>query len=274
MNLKILRTALVIFSSCLSATASHGEQIVIKGSDTLGTLLIPEWVESFKRIDPDVRFNVSARGSTMGIDSLIHLGIDIAVSSRRAFPVEFSSAKARGIVLKPTIVCYDGVSVVVHKSNPVSELTLQDLEFIFSGAIDRWDDVNGLHQPIVLYARNPNSGTYSDFQTFAMNRRPYAMSCRKMISNEAILNEISNDPRGIGYVGLAFINNHPDIKVIPIDGVMPSVETVMDKTYPIWRPNFVYTDGRPRGVVAEFIKFMRSKHGQSIVEEVGFVPIQ
>jgi len=257
----------------LFTTASANEnRLVLKGSDTMGSLLVPRWVEGFQQENPEVAFETSARGSGMGIDSLIHLDIDIAVSSRRALPDEYSSARAKGVILKPTIVCWDGVSVVVNASNPVEDLSLAQLERIFSGEIGNWNAVSTVDGSITRYIRNSKSGTFYDFQTLAMNRRPYANSSQQQISNEAIVEKVAADPHGIGYVGLAF-TQHPGIKVVRVEGVLPSVETVHEKQYPISRPNFFYTDGTPRGSMAKFIDLVLSETGQSIVKSVGFVPL-
>src|SRR5207248_2352890 len=126
---------------------------------------------------------------------------------------------------------------------------------------------------ISIYTRNTSSGTYSEFKEMAMSKRDYATSAQKMAGNEQIAAEVSKNPNGVGYVGLAYTKAE-GIKVVPIDGTLPSVESVQKKSYPYARPTFFYTNGEPTGVVKEFIDFTVGPEGQKIVEQVGFVPIK
>jgi phosphate transport system substrate-binding protein len=94
-----------------------------------------------------------------------------------------------------------------------------------------------------------------------------------MAGNEQIAAEVSKNPNGVGYVGLAYINT-PGIKVIAIDGVLPSKETVLNKKYAYARPAFYYTNGEPSGEAAKFLAFTVSDEGQKIAEKIGFVPLK
>ena len=106
-----------------------------------------------------------------------------------------------------------------------------------------------------------------------MKKRDYAPDSQKMASNEQIASEVSKNPNGVGYVGLAY-TKASGIKVVEIDGVTPSKESVLGKTYPYARPTFYYTNGEPTGLAKQFIDFTVSNAGQKIVEQVGFVPIK
>jgi phosphate transport system substrate-binding protein len=103
-----------------------------------------------------------------------------------------------------------------------------------------------------------------------MKKRDYARSSQKMAGNEQIAAEVAKNANGIGYVGLAYIHAE-GIKVISINGVLPSKETVLSKKYPYARPTFYYTNGEPHGEAAKFIEFALSPEGQKIVEQVGFI---
>ncbi|MDQ6655130.1 MAG: phosphate-binding protein, partial [Verrucomicrobiota bacterium] len=96
---------------------------------------------------------------------------------------------------------------------------------------------------------------------------------QKLAGNEQIASEVANNPSGIGYVGLAY-SKAKGVKVLPIDGAIPSKESVLGKAYPYARPTFYYTDGEPTGLVKDFVDFTVSDAGQKIVEQVGFVPIK
>lgn len=258
------------FALALSLQAS--DKLVIKGSDTLGAKMVPQMAEEFKSQHPGVVFEIAAEGSTTGIAAIIDGTAEIGMSSRRAKSSEVTAARAKGVLMKPTIVSYDGMAVIVNESNPISELSLRKIQQIFTGDVQDWSAIGNQSGKISVYTRNTASGTYQDFKTLAMRKRDYAPSSQKMAGNEQIASEVANNPTGIGYVGLAYTHT-PGIKVISIDGILPSVETVNDKSYPLARPNFFYTNGPADGLAADFIDFVLSADGQKIVETVGFIPL-
>jgi phosphate transport system substrate-binding protein len=192
------------------------------------------------------------------------------MSSRRAKPTEMSAAQAKGVSMKPTIVAYDGIAVIVNAGNGITGLTKRQVEQIFAGDITDWSAVGGNAGKISIYTRNTSSGTYSDFKDLAMKKRDYASSSQKMAGNEQIASEVGKNPNGIGYVGLAYMEA-PGIKVVPIDGATPNRESVLSKKYPFARPTFYYTNGDATGEAAKFIEFTLSDEGQKIVTKVGFV---
>ena len=271
-----MKKILSILAALLCVSAAYGQKLVIKGSDTLGAKLVPQAAEAFKTTHPDVAFEIAAEGSTTGIAAITDGTAQIGMSSRRAKPVEISAALAKGVTMKPTIVAYDGMAVIVNESNPVTELTLRQVEQIFTGDVTDWTAVGGNPGKFSIYTRNTSSGTYSDWKELAMKKRDYASSSQKMAGNEQIAAEVAKNPNGIGYVGLAY-THAPGIRVVGIVGkdkiaVLPSNQTVQAKTYPYARPTFFYTNGEPSGLTAEFVDFMLGAEGQALVQKVGFVP--
>ena len=271
-----MKKLLSILAALLCVSAAYGQKLVIKGSDTLGAKLVPQAAEAFKTTHPDVAFEIAAEGSTTGIAAITDGTAQIGMSSRRAKPVEISAALAKGVTMKPTIVAYDGMAVIVNESNPVTELTLRQVEQIFTGDVTDWTAVGGNPGKFSIYTRNTSSGTYSDWKELAMKKRDYASSSQKMAGNEQIAAEVAKNPNGIGYVGLAY-THAPGIRVVGIVGkdkiaVLPSNQTVQAKTYPYARPTFFYTNGEPSGLTAEFVDFMLGAEGQALVQKVGFVP--
>jgi phosphate transport system substrate-binding protein len=133
--------------------------------------------------------------------------------------------------------------------------------------------VGGPAGTISVYTRNTSSGTYSDWKDLAMKKRDYAASSQKMAGNEQIAAEVAKNPNGIGYVGLAYIHA-PGIKVLSIEGGVPTKESVLAKKYPYARPTFFYTNGEATGEAAKFIAYTLGDAGQKIVEKVGFVPLK
>ncbi len=270
-----MKKSLLLLVSMLTAAGfvRADSKLVIKGSDTLGAKLVPTLAEEYKAKNPGVSFEIAAEGSTTGISAVIDKTAQVGMSSRRAKPTEMSAATAKGVTLKPIIVAYDGIGIIVGANSPIAKLTKRQVEQIFSGDITDWSRVGGKPGRISIYTRNTSSGTYSDFKELAMNKRDYASSSQKMAGNEQIAAEVAKNPAGIGYVGLAYIHAE-GVKVLAIDEVLPTKETVLSKKYPYARPTFYYTNGDATGEAAKFIEFTLSDVGQKIAEKVGFVSIR
>jgi phosphate transport system substrate-binding protein len=269
-----MKKSFLFLAAFLAATGLvRAEKLVIKGSDTLGAKLVPMLAEEYKAKNPGTSFEIAAEGSTTGIAAITDGTAQIGMSSRRARPTEMSAASAKGVTMKPLIVCHDGMAVIVNENNPITALTARQVEQIFTGDVTDWSAVGGNPGKFSIYTRNTSSGTYQDWKDLAMKRRDYASSSQKMAGNEQIVAEVAKNPGGIGYVGLAYIKA-PGIKVISVAGVTPSKETVLGKQYPYARPNFFYTNGEPSGEAAKFIEFVLSDDGQKIVEQVGSVPVR
>jgi len=264
----ILPLAILAFAGIAQA-----EKLVIKGSDTLGAKLVPQIAESFKKAKPGTSFEIAAEGSTTGIAAITDGTAQIGMSSRRAKSTEMSAASAKGVSMKPIIVAYDGMAVIVNANNPIKSLTKQQVEQIFTGDVADWSAVGGSAGAFSIYTRNTSSGTYSDWKELAMKKRDYAGTSQKMAGNEQIASEVAKNKNGIGYVGLAYLKA-AGIKVIPVDGATPSKASVLNKSYPYARPTFYYTNGEPSGIAKEFIDYTLSAAGQQIVEQVGFVPVK
>lgn len=268
-----MKTTLVLLAALSAASVASAQKLVIKGSDTLGAKLVPTLAEEYKAQHPGVSFEIAAEGSTTGISAIIDGTAQIGMSSRRAKATEMSAATAKGVTLKPIIVAHDGIAVIVNASNPIAKLTLRQVEQIFTGDVTDWSSVGGKRGTISIYTRNTSSGTYSEWKDLAMKKRDYARSSQKMAGNEQIAAEVAGNPNGIGYVGLAYIHA-PGVKVVAIDGVLPSKETVLAKKYAYARPTFYYTNGEPTGEAARFIEFTLGDDGQKIAEKIGFVPLR
>jgi phosphate transport system substrate-binding protein len=268
---RVFTAVTLLVSICSLGVAA--DKIIVKGSDTLGAKLVPQLAEEFKTMYDDVVFEIAAEGSTTGLTAVIDKTADIGISSRAAKRSEITSARLKGVKLNPVTVCYDGMAVIVNENSPIQALSLRQVEQIFTGDIEDWAALCPMRGNISIYTRNSASGTYQDFKAYAMRRRDYAPHTQKLAGNEQIAAEVAKNPNGIGYVGLAYIYT-PGVKVIKVDGVLPNLRTVNDKSYPLSRPNFFYTNGESEGVAKDFIDFTLSQKGQEIVSRVGFVPLQ
>ena len=252
-----------------------------KGSDTLVNLALA-WAETYMDMHPEVRISVTGGGSGTGIAAMINGTVDIANASRAMKPEELDAAVANGINPVEFTVARDAIAVVVHPSNPVDRLTLQQLADIYTGQITNWSQVGGEDRPIVLLSRESNSGTYVYFLEHVVRQGDsestllFAPDTLLMPSSEGISNEIRQNPNSIGYDGLGYVT--ADQKLVAVgrtpDGpfVLPSVETVNNGSYPISRPLYMYTAGEPSGPIKEYMDWILGD-GQSLVPEMGFVPL-
>src|SRR6266516_4069657 len=259
-----LKHLAILIALAFGMTEARADRLVIKGSDTLGAKLVPQLAEQFKAQHPGTTFDIAAEGSTTGIAAIIDGTAQIGMSSRRAKSSEIGAAAAKGINMKPTIVAYDGIAVIVNANNPVKSLTKKQVEQIFTGEVSDWSAVGGSGGKISIYTRNTSSGTYSEFKELAMKKRDYAKSSQKMAGNEQIAAEVGKNPSGVGYVGMAY-TKASGVKVVSIDGATPSEKSVQDHSYPYWRPTFYYTNGEPGGLTKQFVDFTLSSGGQNIV---------
>lgn len=273
MKSNMIQRAAAVTAFILSTSLAGAGQIVIKGSDTLGAKLVPQWAEAYQAAHPGTTFNIAAEGSSTAFAALLEKSANIGMSSREAKATEVSAAAAKGIELKPVVVAYDGLGVIVNEASPVRNLTREQVEQIFTGDVTDWSAVGGAPGAISVYTRNTSSGTYADFKELAMSKRDYAGSAQKMAGNEQIASEVAKNSAGIGYVGMAYLKT-PGIRTLEIEGAAPTTAAVQAKTYPLARPTFLYTDGEPTGETKDFIGFALSPEGQRLVEQVGFVPVK
>src|SRR5450631_694700 len=218
MKIKFLTLSLALAAAVSSANA---DRLVIKGSDTLGAKLVPQLAEQFKAQHAGTTFDIAAEGSTTGIAAIIDGTAQIGMSSRRAKPAEVGAAAAKSVHMKPTIVAYDGLGVIVNSANPITNLTQKQVEQIFTGDVSDWSAVGGKGGKISIYTRNTSSGTYSDWKELAMKKRDYASGSQKMAGHEQIAAEVGKNPNGVGYVGLAYMKAS-GIKVLTIEGAAPT----------------------------------------------------
>src|SRR5690606_10599315 len=254
-----------------------------KGSDTIVNLALA-WAEAYRQVNPGLLIAVTGGGSGTGIASLINGTVDIANVSRQMEEGEIAAAEANGIVPMEFVVAIDALAIIVHPSNPVSQLTLDQLSDIFTGRITNWQEVGGIDAPIILLSRETNSGTHVYFleevirQGDENNKDIFAPQTLLMPSSVAITNELTRNPNAISYDGLGYVTGHEKVLAIARDEnspyVYPTIETGSDGSYPLARYLYMYTAGEPTGDVADYIEWILSPEGQAIVTELGFVPLE
>ena len=245
--------------------------ISVSGSDTMVNLA-QAWAEEFGTANPGVMVSVKGGGSGNGIAALLNKTVDFANASRDIKPEEIEQGKTGGVDAVTTVVAKDGVVVIVNAANKVTDISKDDLGKVYRGEITNWKDVGGADAPIVLLSRDSSSGTYGFMQDEVIGKEgKFAKSTRNLQSTQAIVDEVSKNANGIGYIGLGYEN--ATIKPVNVDGKTASVETVLDGSYPLSRPLNMITDGQPSGVFKAYIDWILSADGQKIVADQGFVPL-
>lgn len=257
----------------------------VTGSNTV-TPLTSVWAEAFMETNPKVRIAVSGPGSGVGIASLIDGTTDVCQASRKIKSAETEQAEANGVEPYEIQVATDALSVIVHPSNPVSELTIAQLSAIYTSQITNWKELGGNDAEIVAISRDTNSGTHVFFKEHVVQMKglstedkslEYGPDVLMLPSTEGGVAEVDQNPNAVFYPGLGYV--HSAVKLMAIKktasdiAVLPSVATALDGTYPIARPLLYYTNGGPDGVIKAFIDYCLSAEGQQKVTEVGYVPL-
>jgi len=260
-------------------------KLVIEGSDTI-LPLSQKWAEGFKQKNPSVEVTVSGGGSGQGITSLLNGTCQIANSSRPAKDKEKEDAKVKGFEMYETAVARDGITIVVHPSNPIKSLTVEQLAKIYSGATKNWKDVGGPDEKIVASGRETTSGTYAFFLEDVLGKlgkeTKYRTDMLSTPSNNKIAENVASQKGGIGYIGVAYADEFTSagkVKEVPIafkdgeEALLPTPENVLSGKYPISRALFNYTKNAPEGIVKDFLDYVTSADGQKVVEAEGYIPL-
>jgi phosphate transport system substrate-binding protein len=283
----VLFTALALTISCGGEAGESGRSRAVlqnKGSDTLVNVA-QAWAEAYGTVNASVAVAVTGGGSGTGISALINGTVDIANASREMRESEIESARERGFDPIQHIVGHDALAVFLHPDNPIGEFTFGQLAAIYGegGAFDSWSDL-GVTVPgcssgeIVRVSRQNNSGTYVYFQETVLGETPYKLGSRDMHGSKDVVDLVEHTPCAIGYSGLAYATDHVKMPcVMEEDGnacVAPSMETAVDRSYPISRPLFMYTAGEPEGATKEYLDWILSDEGQCILVEKGYAPVR
>ncbi len=252
--------------------AAQANRIIIDGSTTVGPIA-KAFAEYYMQKNPGVNVTVSESGSGNGAKALVNGMCDIADMSRFMKDEEFKAAVAKGVFPVAHVVAVDGIAIIVHPSNPVSGLTVEQVRDIYTGKITSWKQLGGPDVKIVLISRDTNSGTYESFEELVMKKEKIVATAEYVGSNGAIRQRVQSTPAAIGYVGLGFADR--TVKALKINNVAPDNATVSSGVYPVARPLYMFTNGYPKlgSHLHAFITLYLGPKGQEIVEEIGFVPV-
>ncbi len=275
LNTKLILSALGVLVISAGVLA-YQRQVSVKGSDTL-LVLNQAWAEAFGKKGGSIA--VSGGGSSIGINAFINGVTDICASSRKIRKSEIDRARSRGSLVNEIPVALDGLAIIVNSSNSIESLTMDDLRKIYVGQFTNWKQVGGSDMPIVPFSRDSNSGTYGFFQENVLKNQNWGASVRFMPSTSEEAREVARTGGGIAYGGVAYFKGK-GIRIVPVakangqPAISPSEANVRNRSYPIWRFLYYYTNGKPSGESKKFIDFALSAEGQAIVEKVGYYSVK
>ena len=268
MHLVLILSLVFVFMS-----KTVGSEIVIKGSDTLGAKLIPMLTERYRAKNPDIKFSITAEGTESGFQSLFSKECDIGMASRPLTDDERLHFAEKNIALNARIIGYSMTAIIVHKENPVTNLTVQDLEKIFTGEVIDWREF-GAEGTIVAYHKNSSTEMYKSFQQMAMRGRPYGTTVQALYGGppHRVFEEPENRRRAITYVGLPFASGSA-LKLLSVNGITPT--NPYATKYPLTRKLLLYTrSDLPKEVHAFMDWICSSEEAFAITENVGFASIR
>lgn len=269
-----LVTALIALVVLSAATMAMAAPIVMDGSTTV----LPfgqAAVEQFMKENAGVKFSVTGTGTGNGFKSLADGSAQIANASRFIKDSEIKTCMDKNIYPVPFAVALDCIVPIVHKDNPVKELTRAQLKDIYSGKVANWKEVGGADAPIVVVGRDTSSGTYGTWQEMIMDKGEKTRVTPKAqvaSSSGAMLSSVSKNKNAIGYEGMGYVNK--TVKGLHVDGIAATAATARSGKYPLSRYLYMFTNGWPKGEVLDFIMYMQSDAGQKIVNSTGFVSLR
>ncbi len=260
------------------------KMLQIKGSDTMVNL-VQILAEEYMGKNPGAAIAVLGGGSGTGITGLINQTCDIANSSREWKPKEIDQAWDKGVVARPFVIAVDGLSIIVNEKNPIARLTVAQVGALYRGEIKNWKAVGEFAKPVSLYGRQSNSGTYVFMQEFVLGNKNYSTDMKEMNGNAQIIEGVIQDEGAVGYVGVGYLFDEKGqvrkgLKVLEISkepggpAYLPTDKAAVDSgNYPIARPLYMATNGRPKGDAAKLLAWIVGPEGQAIVEREGFFTV-
>lgn len=253
----------------ISASAfAQEKKLIITGSSTVAPL-VAEMAKRFESQNPGIRIDVQTGGSSRGLNDARSGVADIGMVSRALGKEEQD--------LKAFTLANDGMSIILHKSNPVATLTREQIIDIYTGKITNWKDVGGKDQKVTVVNKAEGRSTLELFLAFfKLNNRD--IKAQVVIGdNQQGVKTVAGNPGAIGYVSIGTAEfeaeNGAPLKLLPLGGIAATTENVRNGTFPLARQINIVTKTEPQGLAKKFIDFARSPAVVDLVKEQYFVPI-
>lgn len=255
------------------ALGADSRTLVVDGSTTVFPIASAA-SDFYMDVNLDDTITVTGTGSGTGIASLIAGTAEIAMASRTMKDSEKTDLPN----WKEITVAGDGIAIIVHPSNTITQITLPEIMGIYNGTYSNWNEIGGPDLEMVVINRESTSGTRSFFHDFVMDETDFRVDAQivEKSSNGAVATEVGNTPAAVGYIGLGYLSDSVkglDVKNDAGNYVEPTVQNVLDGFYPVSRSLYFYTDGTAEGLAKDFIDYILSSTGQAIVADEGFVPV-
>jgi phosphate transport system substrate-binding protein len=267
----LVAAALILPAGCHQSTggpAGEQKKLVLTGSSTVAPLA-GEIGKRFEQLHPGVRVDVQTGGSSRGVSDARQGLADIGLVSRPLNPDEND--------LHAFPIANDGVTVIVHRDNPVAALTAAQVVDIYTGKITNWKDVGGKDAPITVVNKAEGRSTLELFCHYFKLKNSDIKAHAVIGDNEQGIKTVSGSANAIGYVSIGTAEydaaHGTPIKLLPIAGVTAGSENVANGTFPLSRPLNLVTKTPPQGLVKEFIDFATSEKVHDLVREQSFVPL-
>jgi phosphate transport system substrate-binding protein len=264
---------LLVFVLAVFVVAGFGEaranDLEIRGSTTVLPIM-QEIQRPFTQLT-GTQLSISGGGSSNGIRALIDGTCDIAMSSREMKDKELGLAEDKGVDPRRIPIALDALHPVVHPTNPIGDLSIEQLRDIYIGRIENWKELGGPNKAIAVISRDTSSGTFGTWKDIVMQGKRVFPGALLQASNGAIATEVANNQYAIGYIGHGYLNDN--VKALSVAGVEGTPQTTRSGEYPISRELYLYTNGEPDRAVKSLVDFILSEQGQKLVEQAGYVAI-
>jgi len=252
----------------VSNTKELTGNIKLAGSTSVQPLA-EELAMKFMELNRQIKIDVAGGGSGVGVESAANGSANIGMASREIK----QSEKDANPTIKDIVIAKDGIAVIVNTKNAVNNLTIAQVQEIFSGKITNWKSVGGADTNITVVNREEGSGTRGAFEEIVLGKNSnFTEKAIIQSSTGAVKTAVVADVNAIGYISMGSMNS--DVKGLQINGTDPTMENVVKATYPISRPFNFLVKGEPNEVTQAFINWILSAEGQNIVKEQGFIAVK
>jgi len=263
-----LALVLIMITACgQSPQSSENKIFTMVGSSTIQPLA-EKLAEAYMAENSSVRVDVQGGGSSVGVKAAGGQTADIGMASRDFKESEFSEFP--NIVV--TVIARDGIAIIANENVGVSDLSLEQIQKIFSGQIKNWSELGGADAHIIVVSREEGSGTRTAFEEMVLGE-DLLMTETAILqpSNGSVRTTVSTTPDAIGYLSFGYLDE--SVKAISVDGVAPTEANASNGTYPVVRPLNIITYGEPSGDLKLFIDYILSDSGQAIVGDEGYIAV-
>lgn len=261
MRVFILCLALVcLTAACGSRPEGSGQAICVAGSTSVQPFA-EKLAEVYMETHPEIRIDVQGGGSSAGIYAARQGAAHLGASSRELVPAE------KELVEIP--IAWDGIAVIVHRDNPLRGLSLTQIRELYQGRLRNWRDLGWVDHAVHLITREEGSGTRNAFEELVMGKAEITPSALVQDSNGAVREIVAGDRHALGYISVGLVDER--VKALEVDGVLPTRENIRSQRYKLVRRFLLVSKLPPSGPCKEFVDFILSAKGQSLLEAEGLV---